>query len=302
MIKSLVLGFSVCFHLGMFSLTSFQLFLFACISILEAKKSVAIFFFFKSLFLTKDPFPPNYLLIPKQDHIMIWLHTGISMCKKKNIFGWAAMYKECEKVKPTSCTGILTQGLCFYILTSAFCKTSLRKERSEVHSLPAIKLLSNATCRQETKRRAGKKKISSPTDTASRNQFTFVSCFKPLWEMCPLMVGPQKHPTARCSLQSLSSGILCYCDVRHNNLYFSFYLMSVQALHTWIHQTWEVATRSQLQTHTAHLQYKIMATMHVRFGGWGETHWGPQSKSCRSTGSPLMPDSSPAQHQQSWIG
>lgn len=46
MIKSLVLGFSVCFHLGMFSLTSFQLFLFACISILEAKKSVAIFFFF----------------------------------------------------------------------------------------------------------------------------------------------------------------------------------------------------------------------------------------------------------------
>lgn len=80
------------------------------------------------------------------------------MCKKKNIFGWAAMYKECEKVKPTSCTGILTQGLCFYILTSAFCKTSLRKERSEVHSLPAIKLLSNATCRQETKRRAGKKK------------------------------------------------------------------------------------------------------------------------------------------------
>lgn len=80
------------------------------------------------------------------------------MCKKKNIFGWATMYKECEKVKPTSCTGILTQGLCFYILTSAFCKTSLRKERSEVHSLPAIKLLSNATCRQETKRRAGKKK------------------------------------------------------------------------------------------------------------------------------------------------
>lgn len=59
MIKSLVLGFSVCFHLGMFSLTSSQLFLFACISILEANKSVAIFFFFKSLFLTKDPLPPQ---------------------------------------------------------------------------------------------------------------------------------------------------------------------------------------------------------------------------------------------------
>lgn len=74
------------------------------------------------------------------------------------------MYKEREKVKPTSCTRIPTQGLCFYILTSAFCKTSLRKERSvfsEVHSLPAIKLLSNATCRQETKRRVEKKSALS---------------------------------------------------------------------------------------------------------------------------------------------
>lgn len=92
------------------------------------------------------------------------------------------MYKEREKVKPTSCTRIPTQGLCFYILTSAFCKTSLRKERSvfsEVHSLPAIKLLSNATCRQETKRRVEKSQLS-PSDTASRNQLTFISCFKPL--------------------------------------------------------------------------------------------------------------------------
>lgn len=168
MIKRLVLGFSVCFHSGMFSLTSFQLFV--CISHSRSQQVrsypgrcgwVSVFFFLNHQFWLKIPFPPT----------TCWFQSRIRSC-----FSYIQEFR-CVKYIYTlvglQCTrnvrsqplpqGSLHQGCAFTFSLQLFVKLASGKRDvySVKSSLPAIKLLSNATCRQETERRVEKKSALS---------------------------------------------------------------------------------------------------------------------------------------------
>lgn len=160
-------------------------------------------FFLNHQFWLKIPFPPT----------TYWFQSRIRSC-----FSYIQEFR-CVKYIYTlvglQCTrnvrsqplpqGSLHQGCVFTFSLQLFVK--LASGKRDVYSVKSSHYLqSNCYLMPPAGRkpREGLNKSQlSPSDTASRSQLTFISCFKPLWEMCPLMVGPQKHPTARCSLQSL---------------------------------------------------------------------------------------------------